>query len=90
VVYRAPAAHGPGAARWTPQAAYLFVEPQEVLTVRLLRVEPRGGARPVLSQTVAGRALEAGIVDLATPSHSTVRLRVEPRRVGPGGAIAAR
>ncbi len=90
VVYRAPAARGPTSARWTPAAAYLFVEPQEVVTVRLVRVDPRGGARPVLAQPVAGRALEAGVVDLATPNHSTVRLRVEPRRGGPGGPVAAR
>ena len=89
VVFRAPLARDRAAARWTPAAAYLFVEPQEALTVRLLAGD-RGRAEPVLAQEVPGRALDTGLVALATPRGSTVRLAVEPRQAGPGPRFAAR
>jgi hypothetical protein len=89
VVYRTPVAPDRSVARWTPAAAYLFVEPEETLTVRLGSADP-DGSHAVLVQQVPGRALDAGAVALATPRGSTVRLALEPRRAGPGPRLTAR
>ncbi|BDG05369.1 hypothetical protein [Anaeromyxobacter oryzae] len=79
VVYRSPVAARRASASWSPAAAFLFAAPDETLRVRLV-----ANGAPTLSEPVSGAALERGAVDVRTPAGASVRLRVEPRRAGPG------
>jgi tetratricopeptide (TPR) repeat protein len=81
VVYRSPVAPRRAQASWAPPAAFLFASPEETLRVRLVV----NGA-PALAEPVTGAALERGAVDLRTAAGASVRLRLEPRRTGPGSA----
>jgi tetratricopeptide (TPR) repeat protein len=86
VVFRTPVA--PRApASWSPPATYLFIDGGEALQVKLV---DRGARNAVLlSEPVAAAALDRGTTDLRNAAGASVRLRVEPRRAGPGSAPTA-
>jgi len=84
VVYRSPILSGRAAGGASPAAAYLFVEPQEPVVLRLLDREVPGGVR--VSGTVRGDELLRGGAMVTTPGGSAVRLRLEPRHAGPDTA----
>jgi tetratricopeptide (TPR) repeat protein len=85
VVYRSPILAKRAAASWSPAAAYLFVAPDEQLTIRLWDQRASGQPEAVITQAVPGRTLESGAIDAQSPRGSRVRVRLEPRQVGPGG-----
>jgi tetratricopeptide (TPR) repeat protein len=89
VVYQSPVMAGRSTASLRPPAVYLFVAPDEAITVRVWD-RRRGGTDLVVEGKVTGRALERGGLDVTTPRGSALRMRVEPRRVGPGVQVAAR
>jgi hypothetical protein len=89
VVFRsAPQSPRASPVTFRPGSTYLFVAPDETVTIRLW-ARTSAGTAAILSAPVNGRALERGTVDLASPKGSTLRLRLEPRRAGPG-VVAAR
>jgi hypothetical protein len=87
VVYRSPPLPGRTQVGFTPAATYLFVEPLEAVTLRVLDGLP-GAA---VAGTVRGEELMRLGAGVTTPGGSAVRLRLEPRRAGPdAGARTAR
>jgi tetratricopeptide (TPR) repeat protein len=92
IVYRSPVLADRATGSWTPGAAYLFVTPDEQVTVRLWDDDGADAADAVVALAVQGRALDAGAVELRSPRGSQLRVRVEPRNDGPGtrGPVARR
>lgn len=81
-VYRSPKAQDQSRAQWTPGPVYLFVEPSELLIVRIWDSDV-SDSDLIFAAQLPSSQLGRGEATFSTKRNSWVRLRFEPRDVGP-------